>query len=417
MVNLNGPEALPLGTVRKPVQSKSFMDILKKCYEYTDAQVARSEGYYPYFQPIAGSDDNEVRINGKKMLMIGSNNYLGLTHHPKIMEAAEHASRVYGTGCTGSRFLNGTLDLHEALERDLAEFTRKEAALVFSTGYMSNVGAISALVGRHDTIVVDRFDHASIVDGCSMAMGKTMRFKHADLDDLDRQLGRVNGEGGVLVAVDGVFSMEGDIADLPGLIEVCRNHGARLLCDDAHSFGVLGDTGAGTTEHFGVQKETDLVTGTFSKSFASIGGFVAADAAVIDYMKHISRPMIFSASMPPYAVATVHAALELIKSEPERRERLWEITHYMLNGFKAMGWDVGPSETPIIPLVIGDRMKTFGLWRHLFDAGIFTNPVVSPAVPEAFCRLRTSYTATHTNEQLDFVLETCQKAGRKLGLI
>lgn len=393
------------------------MDIFRKCHEYTAAQEARSQGFYPYFQPIEASTSNEVWIDGRRMLMVGSNNYLGLTHHPKIMDAAEEAARRYGTGCTGSRFLNGTLDMHERLEADLAAFTGKEAALVFSTGYTANLGCISSLVGRGDYAIIDKFDHASIFDGCRMALGHTLRYRHGDLTELERILGRIDPKHGVLVAVDGIFSMEGDIADLPGLLEITKRYGARLLCDDAHSFGVLGKTGAGTTEHFGVQAETDVVTGTFSKSFASVGGFVAADAAVIDFMKHHARSMIFSASMPPYAVATVHAALDIIRTEPERRERLWAITHRMLDGFRSMGFDVGPSESPIIPLVIGDRMKTFALWRKLFDAGIFTNPVVSPAVPEAFCRLRTSYIASHTDEQLDRVLDVCKRAGRELGLI
>lgn len=393
------------------------MDLFRKCRRFTDAREARAAGYYPYFQPIEQSNDTAVWINGREMIMIGSNNYLGLTHHPKILEAAEKASRLYGTGCTGSRFLNGTLDLHEKLEADLAAFTGQEAALVFSTGYTANLGCIQSLVGRGDFVVIDKFDHASIFDGCRQASGHTLRYRHADMADLERILGRISDGHGVLIAVDGVFSMEGDIVDLPALLEIAKKHGARVLCDDAHSFGVLGETGAGTTEHYGLQKETDLVMGTFSKSFASCGGFIAGDTVVIDYMKHHARSLIFSASMPPYAVATVHAALEIIRSEPERRKRLWEITHKMLDGFKSMGYDVGPSETPIIPLVIGDRTRTFSLWRRLFDAGIFTNPVVSPAVPESACRLRTSYIATQTDDQLDFVLDTAKTAGRELGLI
>ncbi len=393
------------------------MDLFRKCLNYTDAREARAGGYYPYFQPIEASNDTEVWIRGRKLIMIGSNNYLGLTHHPHILEAAEEAARKYGSGCTGSRFLNGTLDMHERLEAELARFTGQEAALVFSTGYQANLGCISSLVGRGDYVVVDKLDHASIVDGCSLSLGHVLRFKHNDLDDLDRTLARVDSGAGILIAVDGVFSMEGDIVNLPGLLEIARKHGARVLVDDAHSFGVLGETGAGTTEHFGLQKETDLVMGTFSKSFASVGGFIAGSEAVIDFMKHHARPLIFSASMPPYVVATVQKALEIIRSEPEHRERLWKNTHKMLAGFKSLGYDLGPAETPIIPLVIGDRMATFALWRGFFDAGIFTNPVVSPAVPEAFCRLRTSYMATHTDEQLDYVLDVAKSVGKKLGLI
>jgi len=396
----------------------THVDLFQKCHDYSAAREARAAGYYPYFQPIAESADTEVEIRGRRLIMVGSNNYLGLTHDPRILEAAERASRKYGTGCTGSRFLNGTLDLHETLEADLAAFTGKDAALVFSTGYQANLGCISALVGRGDYVVIDKLDHASILDGCTLAAGHALRFRHKDMDDLERILSRFAGKGGgILVAVDGVFSMEGDIVDLPSVIETARRYGARVLCDDAHSFGVLGATGAGTAEHFGLQRELDLVMGTFSKSFASCGGFIAGDAGVIDYLRHHARSLIFSASMPPYAVATVQAALDIIKREPERRERLWRITRRMIAEFSAMGYDVGGSETPIVPLVIGDRMKTFALWRALFDAGIFTNPVVSPAVPEALCRLRTSYIATHTDAQLDHVLDVARKAGKKLGLI
>lgn len=394
------------------------MDLFEKCFRYTDADEAKKAGFYPYFQPIEASNDTEVWVRGRKLIMIGSNNYLGLTHHPKILEAAEKAGRRYGAGCTGSRFLNGTLDLHERLEEDLADFTGQEATLVFSSGYKANVGCISSLVGRGDHVIVDKFDHASIVDGCRLALGHTLRFRHGDLADLERILSRfAGGTAGLLVAVDGVFSMEGDIVDLPALLEVARRYGARVLCDDAHSFGVLGQTGAGTTEHFGLQKETDLVMGTFSKSFASQGGFIAGDRKVIDYMKHHARSLIFSASMPPYAVATVHAALDIIRSEPERREHLAVITRKMIDGFTSMGYDVGETQTPIVPLIIGDRMKTFLLWRALWDAGIFTNAVVSPAVPERACRIRTSYIATHTDAQLDHVLETCHSVGKKLGLL
>jgi 8-amino-7-oxononanoate synthase len=393
------------------------MDLFKKCFGYTEANEARASGYYPYFQPISASCDTEVQINGHKMIMIGSNNYLGLTHDARILAAAERAGRLYGSGCTGSRFLNGTLDLHEKLEVDLAEFLGQERALVFSTGYQANLGCISSLVGRGDYIIIDKFDHASIVDGCRLAAGHTLRFRHGDLDDLERILQRVNPERGVLIVVDGVFSMEGDIVDLPRLLTVAKRYGARVLVDDAHSIGVLGETGAGTLEHFGLQKETDLVMGTFSKSFGSIGGVVAGNATVIDYMKHHARSLIFSASMPPYAVATVQTALEIIKSEPERRERLWKITHRMIDGFKSMGFNVGRTQTPIVPIIIGERMKTFVFWKRLFEAGIFTNPVVSPAVPETDCRLRTSYIATHTDAQLDFVLETSRRVGRELGII
>ncbi|HVP39863.1 MAG TPA: aminotransferase class I/II-fold pyridoxal phosphate-dependent enzyme, partial [Candidatus Saccharimonadales bacterium] len=345
------------------------------------------------------------------------NNYLGLTHHPKVLEAAEAALKKYGSGCTGSRFLNGTLDLHEQLEAELAEFSGKERVLVFSTGFFTNLGAIAALVGRNDVVLIDKFDHASIVDGCTQSLGETIRFKHNDMEDLERILSGLEPRRGRLIAVDGIFSMEGDIAPLPRLLELCRRHGARLLVDEAHATGVLGPSGAGTCEHFGVAREVDVITATFSKSFASIGGYIAADADVIDYLKHHTRPFIFSASMPPYAVATVHAALKIIREEPERRENLWKHAHYMMDNFRRLGFDIGGCETPIIPVITGDSETTLRVWKQLFEEGVFTNPVVSPAVPENSCRIRTSCIATHTREQLDFVLEKFEKVGKKMGLI
>jgi 8-amino-7-oxononanoate synthase len=350
--------------------------------------------------------------------MVGSNNYLGLTHHPRVLEAAEAASRRYGTGCTGSRFLNGTLDLHEKLEADLAAFTGFEAALVMSTGYQTNLGIIQSLVGRDDTVLVDKLDHASILDGCKMSEGETVRFRHNDTADLDQELEHLSGKkGGTLIAVDGVFSMEGDIAPLPALIAVAKKHGARLFVDEAHSLGVIGPNGAGAVDHYGVQKDVDVIMGTFSKSFASIGGFVAAEADVIHYLKHHARALMFSAAMPPYAVATVHAALQIIRDEPERRVNLLKNADYLRGGLQNLGFDTATSETPIIPVVIGDFMKTFQFWRGLYDNGVFANCVVAPAVPPNACRIRTSLIATHTTQQLDRVIDVFAKVGKQFEVI
>ena len=393
------------------------MDLFRKCWEFEQADQARKAGYYPYFTPIESKQDTEVTIGGKRLIMIGSNNYLGLTTHPKVHEAALNALKKYGTSCTGSRFLNGTLDLHVELEERLASFMDTEAALVFSTGYQTNLGAITALVGRHDSVIVDYDDHASIVDGCQMSFGKTARFKHNDMDGLKKVLENANSEAGKLVVVDGVFSMEGDIAPLPEIVSVCRDHDARLMVDDAHSIGVLGKKGNGTASHFGLSDEVDIVMGTFSKSFASLGGFIAAKSKVIDYIKHFSRPLIFSAAMTPASVATCIAALDVMENEPERRERLWEITRKMHKEYKALGFDTGNSQTPVIPIIVGDDMRVFAFWRKLLDAGVFVNPVRSPAVPQGRSLLRTSYMATHTDEQLDRVLEMFEKIGKELGII
>ncbi len=401
------------------------MDIFKKCYNFTEAREAQAAGYYPYFMPISESCDTEVTIHGERKIMIGSNNYLGLTHDPRILEAAEQAGRKYGSGCTGSRFLNGTLDLHEELEQELADFVGKEAALIFSTGYQTNLGTIASLVGRGDTVFTDRLNHACIIDGCQMSFGEVVRFRHQDYENLEQRLSKSDPERGKLIVVDGIFSMEGDIADLQTLTKLCEKFGCRLMIDDAHSLGVLGSelacsagtTGAGTAEHFGLTDQVDLIMGTFSKSFACIGGFIASEEAVIDYLKHHARSLIFSASMPPSAVATVHAALNIIRSEPERREQLWKNTYKMHEGFRALGFNIGITETPIVPIIIGDTMKTFYFWKQLFIHGLFTNPVVSPAVPEHSSRLRTSFMATHTGEQLDRVLEIFERVGKECGVI
>jgi 8-amino-7-oxononanoate synthase len=349
--------------------------------------------------------------------MMGSNNYLGLTHHPEVLAAAKAALERYGSGCTGSRFLNGTLDLHEQLEAELAEFFGKEACLVFSTGYQANLGLISGLVGRGDVVFLDKLDHASIVDGAKMSHGETIRFNHGDLAGLERKLQKVEDGTGVMVIVDGIYSMEGDIADVPGLVKITQKYGAALAVDDAHSVGVLGPNGDGTAAHFGLTDEVDLIVGTFSKSLASIGGFAAGTDTVIHYLRHHARPMIFTAALPPSNTAGVLAALHVLQREPERRAQLWENTRRLQEGLRGLGFDIGPTETPIVPVLIGPLDKTFLFWRKLFDAGVFTNPVVPPAVPPSQCRLRTSLMATHTAEQIDRALGVFGQLGKELGVI
>lgn len=390
--------------------------LFEKCRQFTKAREVQAAGLYPYFKPISESEDTVVVIEGQKRIMLGSNNYLGLTHHPKVLEAAHRALSRYGSGCTGSRFLNGTLDLHEQLERALAEFLGKESCLVFSTGYQANLGLISGLVGRGDIVYLDKLDHASIVDGAKMSYGDTERFNHGDLASLDRKLERGQGRPSMIV-VDGVYSMEGDIADVPALVRVARKHGAVLAIDDAHSIGVLGPMGDGTAAHFGMTDDVDIIAGTFSKSLASIGGFVAAPESVVHYLRHHSRPLMFTASLPPSNTAGVLAALEVLRTEPGRRDQLWANTKRLHEGFRNLGFDIGPTETPIVPVLIGPMEKTFVMWRKLFDAGVFTNPVAPPAVAPSQCRLRTSVMATHTFEQIDYAVETFGKIGRELGVI
>jgi len=390
--------------------------LFEKCRLFTRADEVKAAGLYPYFRPISESEDTVVVIEGQKRIMLGSNNYLGLTHHPKVLEAASRALHTYGSGCTGSRFLNGTLDLHLQLEAALADFLGKEDCIVFSTGYNANLGLISGLVNKRDVVFLDKLDHASIVDGAKMSFGETVRFNHGDLVGLERKLEQHPGAG-KMVIVDGVYSMEGDIADVPGLVRACRRHGAALAVDDAHSIGVLGPRGDGTAAHFGMTDEVDIIAGTFSKSLASIGGFVAGAKGVINYLRHHSRPLIFTASLPPSNTAGVLAALEVLRADTERRENLWENTRRLQEGFRAIGFDTGPSETPIVPILIGPLDKTLVMWRKVFDAGIFTNPVVPPAVPPSQCRLRTSVMATHTADQIDYCVETIGRIGEELGVI
>jgi 8-amino-7-oxononanoate synthase len=337
-----------------------------------------------------------------------------------VKEAAAEAARKYGSGCTGSRLLNGTLDLHLELEERLAKFVRKEAVLVFSTGFQTNLGTISCLAGKNDSILIDRQNHASIVDGCRLSYGKVHKFAHNDMDDFERVLAKVrsdNTRGGVIVVVDGVFSMEGDIIKLPELVDIAEKHSARIMVDDAHAVGVLGKTGAGTAEHFGLEDRVDLTMGTFSKSFAGLGGYVAGELRVLDYIKHHGRALLFSASIPPSSAAAVLAALDIIESEPERRENLWKNTRRMQREFRSLGLNIGNSETPIVSILVGGLLDCFGFWRALFDEGVFTNPVVAPAVPPGQAMIRTSYTATHTDEQLDRVVEVVGRVAREKELI
>ena len=392
------------------------MDIFKKCFEWDDAKAVIRRGIYPYFRPIEGTEGTEVIIDGHRAIMIGSNNYLGLTTHPKVREAARKALETYGPSCTGSRFLNGTLAIHHELEARLAAFMGKPSALVFSTGMQTNLGAISALVGRDDLVVVDKDDHASIVDACRLSYGETKRFVHGDLEQLERILEKADKNKGILVVVDGVFSMGGDIADLPAIVKTCKKHGARLYVDDAHAIGVLGK-GRGTAAHFGLSDEVDITMGTFSKSFASLGGFVVGDADVIDWIKHMARSFIFSASLPASNAMAALAALEVMETEPEHVEKLWDNARFMLKGLRELGFNTGNTETPIIPVIVGEDALCFGFWKALLEAGLYTNPVVSPGVPVGMALLRTSYMATHTREQLERALEIFEKVGKKLAVI
>src|SRR5918996_343114 len=393
------------------------MSLFEKCYRFTKAREVIAAGYYPYFQPIEASYDTEVIIRGDRKIMVGSNNYLGLTHHPQVLDAAEAALRRYGSGCTGSRFLNGTLDLHEQLEDRLAKFLNQEAALVFSTGFQTNLGVLATLVGRDDHLYSDKLNHASIVDGARLAFGTVHRYPHGDLRALERELARTPAEAGKLIVTDGIFSMEGTIVDLPGVMALAEFYGAEVLVDDAHAFGVLGEFGGGTAQHFHLDDRISLVMATFSKSLASIGGVIAAPEEVIHYLKHHARSLIFSASMPPASVATVLAALDVIQQEPERREQLWRNTRRMQEGLRSLGYDIGRSETPIIPVLIGELDRMLVFWKEIFDAGVFTNPVTPPAVPENSCRLRISLMATHSDEQIDLVLDAFATVGKRMAMI
>jgi len=392
------------------------MDIFAKCDEFTTAREAMASGSYPYFIPLDENEGTEVVYQGNRLIMIGSNNYLGLTTHPKVRAAAIDAISRYGTSCTGSRFLNGTLSMHEQLEHELAEWVGKESALVFSTGMQVNLGTISALVGRDDLVILDKDDHASIVDGARLSFGKIERYRHNDMDHLERVLKSLPTTVGKLVVVDGLFSMEGDVAPLKDITRIAKQYGARVMVDDAHGMGVLGG-GHGTTWEQGMTDQVDIIMSTFSKSFASLGGFVAGSENVVHYIKHFARSLIFSASIPPANAAAALAALQVMREEPERPARLLAIAERMRREYQAMGFNIGHSVTPVIPILIGDDERTFFMWKRLFEEGVFVNPVISPAVATGHQLLRTSYMATHTDEQMDKVLEIFKRVGKEVGII
>jgi len=387
-----------------------------KIAEFQIANMLREQGLYPYFRPIESAQDTEVIIDGKRVLMFGSNSYLGLTNHPKIKEASKKAIDKYGTGCAGSRFLNGTLDIHIELENRLATYVGKEATVLFSTGYQVNLGVLSSITGRNDYIILDEYDHACIIDGSRLSFSKVIKYSHNDMEDLQRKLSILPEEAVKLIAVDGIFSMEGDIVKLPEIVKIADKFGANIMIDDAHSLGVIGHKGAGTASHFNLTDEVDLIMGTFSKSLASLGGFIAADKDTIDFLKHRARSLIFSASMPPGSVASVIAALDIIESEPERIAKLWDNTNYAMKLLLEEGFDLGPTESPILPIYVRDNEKTFLVTKHLQDAGVFVNPVVSPAVPSDSSLLRFSLMATHTFDQIDEAVEKIAKTFKEVGV-
>jgi 8-amino-7-oxononanoate synthase len=396
------------------VRSSPFFD---KCDRYDVPGGVRRAGLYSFFRVVESAQDPEVSIGGRRLLMLGSNNYLGLTNDPRVKEAAIEAIRKYGSGCAGSRFLNGTLDLHVQLEERLAEFMRQGAAVVFATGFQVNLGAISCLVGKGDTVYLDKQDHACIIDGARLSFGDVSKFRHNDVADLRRQMKNDVGTKGRLIVVDGVFSMEGDIAPLPDLVAVAREFEAALMVDDAHGIGVLGRTGRGTAEHFGLEDEVDLIMGTFSKSMASVGGFIAGDAVVIDFIKHRARSMIFSAAPPPASVAAALATLDIMDREPERRERLWANTRFFAEGLRSLGFDTGDSETPVVPVVVGEDVAALRMVQRLHEEGVFVNCVISPATAPGRALIRTSLMATHTREQLSRALEAMGRVGREVGVL
>jgi len=396
---------------------KDCVDIFKKCFDFRDADEVKEAGLYPYFRTISSAQDPVVTMDGREVVMLGSNNYLGLTNHPEVKRAATEAIARYGTGCAGSRFLNGTLDIHVQLEEALARFMMKPAAVTFSTGFQVNLGVISSLVERGDVVYLDKLDHACILDGARLGFGTAVKFNHNDMEDFRRRLELRDRSKGAMVVVDGVFSMEGDVVDLPGLVKAAADHGCRVMVDDAHGIGVLGEHGRGTAEHFGVEKDVDLIMGTFSKSLASVGGFVVGEERIINWIKHRARSLIFSAAPPPASVASVLKAVEIIEREPERRARLWENTRFMAESLRSLGFDTGESTTPVIPVVVGDDRLAFFLARRLQEEGVFVNPVIAPAVPPGRALLRTSYMATHTREQLETALAAFAKVGREVGLL
>ena len=408
--------------IGKTEKEKKMADIFKKFRDVKNNTLAEAReairgGYYPFFLPLEKTEGTEVEINGRKLIMLGSNNYLGLSTHPEVKKAAIEAVEKYGTSTTGSRFMNGTLAIHIELEEKLAEFLNREAALVFSTGYQANVGILSSIIGRGDVAITDKEDHASIIDGIKMSYGSMLRYKHNDMNDLNRVLENAPEDAGKLIVVDGVYSMAGDIARLPEITEAAKKHGARVMVDDAHGIGVMGKNGRGTANYFGMDRGVDIIMGTFSKSFGSLGGFMAADEDTVFYVKHYARSFIFSASMSPANAGAALKSLEIMQREPERMEHLWKISDRMRKGLKSLGFDIGTSNTPIIPVYIRDRLKTVMMWKTLFEMGVYCNPVLPPAVQPTESLLRTSYIATHTEEQIDRALEIFEKAGKRVGVI
>ncbi len=404
----------------RPAEStadRSALPLFRKVRDYRMADQVRAMGLYPYFREISSAQDTEVIIDGKKVLMLGSNSYLGLTNHPKVKEAARRAIEQYGTGCAGSRFLNGTLEIHIKLEQALAQLVGKEAALLYSTGFQVNLGVISVLVGKGEYIIADKSNHASLNEGCMLSPGQLLRYAHNDVAALEHRLKGIDRNAGKLIVFDGVFSMEGDVAPLPDICRLAREHNAAIMIDDAHAIGVLGRNGAGTASHFGLTDQVQLIMGTFSKSLASLGGFIASDAATIDYLKHHSRTLIFSASMSPANAGAVLAALEIMAAEPERIARLWAVTERMKKGLLSLGFDLGGSQSPILPVYCGSLMNAFTMCKRLQEEGVFVNPIVSPAVPPGRELIRISLMATHTDAQIDFALDKLAKVGKELGLI
>jgi 8-amino-7-oxononanoate synthase len=393
------------------------VDVFDKCREDERPALARKLGIYAYFRTISSAQEPVVTHEGRELIMLGSNNYLGLTNHPEVKEAATMALAIYGTGCAGSRLLNGTLDIHVQLESRIAEFMQREAALTFSTGYQVNLGVLSCLLGRSDVAILDNLDHACIIDGVRLGFGKHYKYEHNDMHELEKKLVAAGPDKGKLIVVDGVFSMEGDLAKLPGIVALKKRYRARLMVDDAHGLGVFGENGRGTPEHFGLEADVDLVMGTFSKSLATVGGFVAGAADVIEYIKHNARSEIFSAAPPPASVAAAMKAIEIVEREPERRKQLWENTNYMKQELSALGFDIGETESPVIPMLVGDVEKTFVMTKRLQDEGVFVNPVITPAVPPERSMIRTSYMATHTRSHLDQALAALRKVGRELSVI
>lgn len=388
-----------------------------KLSQYQEPQKAKALGIYPYFRKIESEQDTEVYIGGKKVLMFGSNSYMGLTNHPKVKEAAIEATKKYGTGCAGSPFLNGTLDIHKELEARLAAFVGKEDAMIYSTGFEVNLGVVSCITGREDYILLDEQDHASIIEGRRLSFSTAYKYKHNDMTSLETQLQKCAPDKVKLIVTDGVFSMEGDVANLPEIVRLAKKYNATIMVDEAHGIGVFGKQGRGTCNHFGVSDDVDLIMGTFSKSFASLGGFIACDKSITNYLRHHSRSYIFTASITPASTAAANAALDIMLNEPERQQHLWDLTHYALDGFRSMGCEIGNTSTPIIPLFIRDNNKTFAITRDLMNEGIFVNPVVSPAVASHDTLIRFSLMATHTKEQVTIALEKIHKVFRSYGLV